>query len=82
MLAHRKRNPIPAMKKTTTKPTKPTKPTKSSKISNLKSPISNPKSSPTSPRRLEDIARGRAGCFPITPTLIRAEAGFNSREDL
>lgn len=49
-----------------------------SPISNLKSQLPNP--SPV--RRLEEIARGRAGCFPITPTLIRPETGFNSREDL
>ena len=36
---------------------------------------------PSSPRSLEMMARGRCGCFPITPTLIQEEPDFNYRDD-
>lgn len=36
---------------------------------------------PAKPRRLEELARGRAGCFPITPSLIQPEPDFNARLD-
>lgn len=55
--------------------------TKPQSTTTARSKKSAPAAPPPKARRLEDIARGRAGAFPITPTLIKVAPGFNGRQD-